>query len=54
MSLKHPTFREYLVVGIINVAVAIVLGVRGSWTAAYFGVLAVGALGCALRAGPGR
>jgi type IV secretory pathway VirB2 component (pilin) len=53
MSLKQPTSREYLILGVINVGVALYLATRGSWTAAYFVVIAIGAFWCALRARPG-
>jgi uncharacterized membrane protein len=49
MSLKQPRALEYAILGIVNVGVAVYLGMRGSWTAAYFAVLAVGALWCAVR-----
>jgi hypothetical protein len=54
MSLRSPTAREYLVVGIVNVAVAVVLAMRQSWTAGYFGFLALGSFWCAVRARSSR
>ena len=53
MSLQKPTALEYAVLGLINLAVCVVLGLRQSWTAAYFGVIAVGCFGGALRARSG-
>jgi hypothetical protein len=50
MSLKNPTAREYLVLGIVNAVVAVVLAMRRSWTAGYFGVIALGCFWCAIRA----
>ncbi|MEP6993263.1 MAG: hypothetical protein ABI968_01985 [Acidobacteriota bacterium] len=54
MSLKQPTAREYAILGIVNVAVAVVLALRQSWTAGYFVLLALGCFWCALRARPFR
>ena len=50
MSLRSPTSREYAVVAAVNAAVAIGLALRHAWAAAYFGILALAAIGCALRA----
>ena len=50
MSLKKPTRGEYVVVGLVNAGAAWFLALRESWTAAYFGVLALVCFGCALRA----
>jgi len=49
MSLQKPTALEYAILGLINLAVCVVLGLRPTWTAAYFGVIAVGCFGGALR-----
>lgn len=53
MSLQKPTALEYAILGLINLAVCAVLALRQSWTAAYFGVIAVGCFGGALRARSG-
>ena len=50
MSLRSPTAGEYLVVGILNFGVAFFFALRQSWTAGYFGLLALGSLCCAIRA----
>jgi hypothetical protein len=52
MSLKHPTRGEYIVVGIVNAGAAWFLALRESWTAAYFGALALVCFVCAIRARP--
>ncbi len=54
MSLQKPTALEYAILGAINLAVCVVLGLRQTWTAAYFGVIAAGCFGGALRARSGR
>jgi hypothetical protein len=53
VSLQKPTALEYAILGLINLAVCVVLGLRQTWTAAYFGVIAVGCFGGALRARSG-
>jgi hypothetical protein len=53
MSLQKPTALEYAVLGLINLAVCVVLALRQTWTAAYFGLIAAGCFGGALRAGSG-
>jgi hypothetical protein len=53
MSLQKPTVFEYAALGLINLAVCVVLALRQSWTAAYFGVIAAGCFGGALRARSG-
>jgi hypothetical protein len=53
MSLKHPTRGEYIVVGIVNAGAAWFLALRESWTAAYFGALALVCFVCAIRARSG-
>lgn len=53
MSLKKPTPLEYAMLGLVNLAVAIVLAMRHSWTGAYFGALALGCFWCAIRARSG-
>jgi hypothetical protein len=53
MSFKKPTRGEYVVVGLVNVGAAWFLALRESWTAVYFGVLALVCFGCAIRARSG-
>ena len=53
MSLAKPTAFEYAILGLINLAVCAVLALRQTWTAAYFGVIAAGCLGGAVRARSG-
>ena len=50
MSLQKPSALEYAILGAINLAVCVVLALRQTWTAAYFGVIAAGCFGGALRA----
>lgn len=50
MSLKRPTPLEYSILGAVNALVAVALGLRSSWTAAYFALLSLVAFGCAVRA----
>ncbi len=52
MSLKKPTRGEYVVVGLVNAGAAWFLALRESWTAVYFGVLALICFVCAVRARP--
>ena len=52
MSLKKPTRGEYVVVGLVNAGVAWFLALRESWTAVYFGALALVCFACAVRARP--
>lgn len=54
MSFRSPTAGKYLVVGILNFGVAFFLALRQSWTAVYFGLLALGSFWCAIRARPSR
>lgn len=54
MSLRSPTAREYVILGIVNVVVAVVLALGQSWTAGYFGLLALGSFWCAIRARSSR
>ena len=49
MSLKHPTSREYAILGIVNALVAAVLALRHAWTAVYFVALAVGCFWGSIR-----
>lgn len=53
MSLKKPTRGEYIVVGIVNAGAAWFLALRESWTAVYFGALALVCFACAIRARAG-
>ncbi|HEY2798674.1 MAG TPA: hypothetical protein VGK26_12350 [Thermoanaerobaculia bacterium] len=53
MSFQKPTSLEYGILGLINLAVCVVLALRQSWTAAYFGVIAIGCFGGAIRARSG-